>query len=69
MKSLSNCKTVISEVIEEMLSSENDIFSKALLGALSDYVDSGKKLSDLSWFKGLNFELLEAAETVESKVA
>ena len=31
----------------------------ALICALEEYVKQGRKLSDLSWFKGLNFEALE----------
>ncbi|MDR3113258.1 MAG: hypothetical protein LBU09_02680 [Endomicrobium sp.] len=33
--------------------------AEALIYALEEYVKQGRKLSELSWFKGLNFEALE----------
>ncbi|MDR2192762.1 MAG: hypothetical protein LBO62_07805 [Endomicrobium sp.] len=33
--------------------------SKALILSLEEYVNLGYKLSELSWFRGLNFEVLE----------
>jgi hypothetical protein len=38
------------------------------MSALSDYVEMGLPLSKLSWFKGLNFELLEDKGKLEQAV-
>ena len=54
---------IIEKAIQLVL--ENDELMQhpvayATITALQEFVDNGGKLSELPWFKGLNFELLES---------
>ena len=62
-------KNIIEEALEEVVSLQEDDFEKALAIALCKYVKMGYKLSNLSWFKGLNIESLEQDIDIIKQVA
>ena len=67
-----DAQKIINKAISNVLNDKErmkDPFAKALMLAIKEYVETGHKLSDLSFFKGSIFEKLDNAYTVNETIA
>lgn len=56
--------TIMQTAITKLIEQETDKLSLIILKSFKEYIDSGNKLSDLTWFKDIK-DTIQYAENME----